>query len=130
MKISTILYAHGKSLLLRYLIGDFWVASMKWQINSINSFNKPYEEMLKRQFWPIENTSGSRLWRVYILTDFSCTNGIQVKTGENPPWERREFAELDLQGLFVLIGWGPATPPPPPLPAFGLIYEGAIGQPR
>jgi hypothetical protein len=25
-----------------------------------------------------------------------------------------------------LIGWDPATPPPPP--AFGLIYKGAIGQ--
>jgi hypothetical protein len=41
--------------------------------------------------------------------------------------------ELDLQiflgGLMctaVLIGREPATPPPPP--AFGLIYEGAIGQ--
>jgi len=40
--------------------------------------------------------------------------------------------ELDLQSLFVLlctavlIGWGPRNPPP----AFGLIYEGAIGQPR
>jgi hypothetical protein len=39
--------------------------------------------------------------------------------------------ELDLRSLFgllctaVLIGWGPATPPP----AFGLIYEGSIGQP-
>jgi hypothetical protein len=37
--------------------------------------------------------------------------------------------ELDLQSLFgllctgVLIGWNPAT-----APAFGLIYEGAIGQ--
>jgi hypothetical protein len=42
--------------------------------------------------------------------------------------------ELDLQSLFgllctaVLIGWGPATSPNSP--AFGLIYEGAIGQPR
>jgi hypothetical protein len=42
--------------------------------------------------------------------------------------------ELDLQSLFgllctaVLIGRDPATPPP--LPAFGLIYEDAIGQPR
>jgi hypothetical protein len=41
--------------------------------------------------------------------------------------------ELDLQSLFgllctpVLIGWDPVTPYPP---AFGLIYEGAIGQPR
>ncbi len=43
--------------------------------------------------------------------------------------------ELDLQSLFglhvyttaVLIGWDPATPPSP---AFGLICEGAIGQPR
>ncbi len=41
--------------------------------------------------------------------------------------------ELDLQSLFgllctaALIGWDPANPP---LPAFGLIYEGAIGQPR
>ncbi len=41
--------------------------------------------------------------------------------------------ELDLQSLFglqctaVLIGRDPATPPPP---AFGLIYEGSIGQPR
>ncbi len=44
--------------------------------------------------------------------------------------------ELDLQNLFwapcaltvVLIGCDPATPPPPR--ALGLIYEGAIGQPR
>ncbi len=40
--------------------------------------------------------------------------------------------ELDLQSLFgllctaILIGWDPAVPPL--LPAFGLIYEGAIGQ--
>jgi hypothetical protein len=44
--------------------------------------------------------------------------------------------ELDLQRLFglhvysctVLIGWDPETPPLPP--GFGLVYEGAIGQPR
>ncbi len=31
----------------------------------------------------------------------------------------------------VLINWDPATTPPPPIPpAFGLIYESAIGQPR
>ncbi len=44
--------------------------------------------------------------------------------------------EVDLQSLFglhvhsctVLIGLDPATPPLPP--AFGLIYEGAIGQQR
>ncbi len=42
--------------------------------------------------------------------------------------------ELDLRSLFgllctaVLIGWDPATHPFPP--AFGLIYEGAIGLPR
>ncbi len=42
--------------------------------------------------------------------------------------------ELDLQSLFgllctaVLIVRHLATPPPPH--AFGLIYEGAIGQPR
>ncbi len=40
--------------------------------------------------------------------------------------------ELDLQSLFGLhvhsctIGWDPVTLPP----AFGLIYEGAFGQPR
>ncbi len=28
----------------------------------------------------------------------------------------------------LLIGWSPASPPLPPV--FGLIYEGAIGQPR
>ncbi len=52
--------------------------------------------------------------------------------------------ELDLQSLFglhvyvqlysLLIGWDPAAPslPPslPPSPAFGLIYECAICQPR
>ncbi len=42
--------------------------------------------------------------------------------------------ELDLQSLFgllcttVLIGYDLATPPPPP--AFGLIYEVAIGRQR
>jgi hypothetical protein len=42
--------------------------------------------------------------------------------------------ELDLQSLFgllctaVLIGGEPATSPHPL--AFGLIYEGAVGQPR
>ncbi len=42
--------------------------------------------------------------------------------------------ELDLQGLFGLHGHSctqrlrPRNPPPPN--AFGLIYEGAIGQPR
>jgi hypothetical protein len=42
--------------------------------------------------------------------------------------------ELDLQSLFgllctaVLIGLDPCNYSPPP--AFGLIYEGAIGQPR
>ncbi len=43
--------------------------------------------------------------------------------------------ELDtgIQSLFgsiwtaLRIGWDPATTPPP---ALGLIYEGAIGQPR
>jgi hypothetical protein len=41
--------------------------------------------------------------------------------------------ELDLQSLFellctaLLICWDLATPS---LPAFGLIYEGVIGQPR
>jgi hypothetical protein len=40
--------------------------------------------------------------------------------------------ELDLQSLFGLhvlscIYWLRPHPPPPP---FGLIYEGAIGQPR
>ncbi len=41
--------------------------------------------------------------------------------------------ELNLQGLFglqctaALFAWDPATPY---LLAFGLIYEGAIGQPR
>jgi hypothetical protein len=46
--------------------------------------------------------------------------------------------ELDFQSLFgflstaALIGAeAPQTQlPPPPLSAFGLIYEGAIGQPR
>jgi hypothetical protein len=47
--------------------------------------------------------------------------------------------ELDVQSLFGLHvhrcthrGCDPATPPPPPPPPppFGLIYEGAIGQPR
>ncbi len=43
--------------------------------------------------------------------------------------------KLNIQSLFGLlctaarIGWDPATPPLPP-PAFGLIYEDAIGQPR
>jgi hypothetical protein len=42
--------------------------------------------------------------------------------------------ELDLQSLFgllctaLIIGCDPATPPSSP--AYGLIYEGAIGQPR
>jgi hypothetical protein len=42
--------------------------------------------------------------------------------------------ELDLQSLFgllctaVLIGRDPVTPPP--FTSFGLMYEGAIGQPR
>jgi hypothetical protein len=36
--------------------------------------------------------------------------------------------ELDLQSLFGLHVHS-CTPQPPP-PAFGLIYEGAIGQPR
>ncbi len=45
---------------------------------------------------------------------------------------RRLNMELDLQslhvfGLHVDIGWYPADPPPP---AFGLIYDDAIGQPR
>ncbi len=45
--------------------------------------------------------------------------------------------EIDLQSLFGLHvhsclyllaeSWDPAPPPPPP---FGLIYEGAISQPR
>ncbi len=45
-----------------------------------------------------------------------------------------ELEALDLQSLFgllctaALIGLDPATSPLPP--AFGLIYEGAIGQPR
>ncbi len=44
--------------------------------------------------------------------------------------------ELDLQSLFGLhvhscSHWPrPRNPPPPHSPAFGLIYEGAIGQPR
>ncbi len=44
--------------------------------------------------------------------------------------------ELDLQSLFmllctaVLIGLRARNPPPLPPNAFGLIYEGAIGQPR
>ncbi len=46
--------------------------------------------------------------------------------------------ELDLQILFgfhvhsctVLIGWDPATLPPPSTRAFGLIYEFASGQPK
>jgi hypothetical protein len=45
----------------------------------------------------------------------------------------RLYLELDLQSLFrltVLIGRAPATPPPFPSSALGLVYEGAIGQPR
>ncbi len=44
--------------------------------------------------------------------------------------------ELDLQGIFgitvlsCLIGWDHTIPPPPTSPSIGLIYEGAIGQPR
>jgi len=40
--------------------------------------------------------------------------------------------KLDLQSLFGLhvLGWDPASPQPHPPPAFGLIYEGSIGQPR
>jgi hypothetical protein len=44
--------------------------------------------------------------------------------------------ELDLQSLFglmctaVLIGGDPATSSIPPPPTLGLIYEGAIGQPK
>ena len=47
--------------------------------------------------------------------------------------------ELDLQSLFqlfgllctaVINGLDPAGRSSPPPPAFGLIYEGAIGQPR
>jgi hypothetical protein len=43
--------------------------------------------------------------------------------------------ESDLQSLFgllctsVLIGWDPSRTSPTP-PAFGLLYEGSIGQPR
>ncbi len=39
--------------------------------------------------------------------------------------------ELDIQCFlgFICIGWDPPTTPPPHPPAFGLIYEGAIGQP-
>ncbi len=50
-------------------------------------------------------------------------------------FEHRLNMELDLQSLFglhvhstaALIGWDPAIPLPP---ALGLLYEGAIGQPR
>ncbi len=47
--------------------------------------------------------------------------------------QHRLNMDIDLQSLFrllctaVLTGWDPATPLPP---ALGLIYEGAIGQPR
>jgi hypothetical protein len=49
----------------------------------------------------------------------------------------RSNMELDLQSLFGLPCTGtysswlrPRNSPPPLSPAFGLIYEGAIGQPR
>jgi hypothetical protein len=57
-----------------------------------------------------------------------------MRKGRELGWSYRLNTELELQSLFgllctaVLIGWDPATPPLPL--AFGLIYEGAIGQPR
>ncbi len=50
---------------------------------------------------------------------------IEVKYGVRSP----KFNYLGSMCTAVLIGGDPATPPPSP-PAFGLIYEGAIGQPR
>ncbi len=52
---------------------------------------------------------------------------------QNITYDHRFNMEYDLQSLFGLlctavpVGWDPVTPPPP---AFGFIYEGAIGQPR
>jgi hypothetical protein len=40
-----------------------------------------------------------------------------------------ELVHLGSMCTAVLIGLDPAPPPPIP-PAFGLIYEGIIGQPR
>ncbi len=75
----------------------------------------------------------------YISATWS-NNDRYSKLQDKPPDPQREHPahglnmELDLQSLFgllctaVLIGRDPRISPPPP--AFGLIYEGAIVQPR
>ncbi len=57
------------------------------------------------------------------------------KIGRQGELPRRLNMELDISKVYlrsmctaVLIGWDPATLPPPP--TFGLMNEGAIGQPR
>ncbi len=45
-------------------------------------------------------------------------------------WQQRLNINLDLQSLFGLLSSLAETPQLPPPPAFGLVYEGAIGQPR
>ncbi len=42
-------------------------------------------------------------------------------------WSQISKVYLGSMCTAVLIDW---DPPPPPTPSFGLIYEGAIGQPR
>jgi hypothetical protein len=58
---------------------------------------------------------------------------LKSKISCQSPFKQRLNMELDPQSLFGLHVYScphwlrPRNPPPPP---FGLIYEGAIGQPR
>jgi hypothetical protein len=54
-------------------------------------------------------------------------HGAQVKYGVRSPSHQSLFGFLCIQ-LYITNWLRPRNSPPPP--AFGLIYEGAIGQPR
>ncbi len=60
---------------------------------------------------------------------------VAGKSDNRKKWDHRLKMELDLKSLIwapcaLLYSLAETPAPPPPLPAFGFIYEGGIGQPR
>ncbi len=97
---------------------DFWCFASKWIM-----WNQAFFRFLANKiFASIQISLPKRKWgRTLMLNN------------RNYRVPHRLNMDLDIQSLFwrlctaVLIGWEKATPPSP---AFGLIYEGAIGLPR
>jgi hypothetical protein len=109
-----------------------WRYANHWSVETVERItliNESHTLMLPLFSWFYSSADKGRM---LPTTDKKTRSNLPVFANEE---SHRLYMELDLQSLFglhvhkVLIGRDPATPPHIP-PAYGLIYEGAMGQPR